>query len=68
MKEKLINYIYINVIARSEDPSLSLRASAKQSHNDSSGQAPQSQKEIATLPEFIPSEVEGVARNDKNNL
>ncbi|MEK9143605.1 MAG: transcription antitermination factor NusB [Patescibacteria group bacterium] len=33
-----------DVIARSRDPSLSLRAQAKQSHNDSSGQAPQSLK------------------------
>jgi len=46
----------LDVIARSRDPSLSLRASAKQSHNDSSGQAPQSRKGIAALPL--------VARND----
>ena len=52
--------IFLIVIARSRDPSLSLRASAKQSHNDSSGQAPQSQKEIATLPL--------VARNDNRRL
>jgi len=56
-------FISPHVIARSRDPSLSLRASAKQSHNDSSGQAPQSQKGIATLPEFIPPKA-GVARND----
>ena len=42
-------YLIVSVIARSRDPSLSLRAAAKQSHNDSSGQAPQSHTNVGSL-------------------